>query len=412
MTRQNGGGLRRAVVIGGSVGGLFAGNLLRRKGWQVDILERVRDGLESRGTGIARHKELEEILALAGIRERGPTGIQVDGRVAYDRSGKITGRYLYPQELGAWNRVYKPLLEAFPADRYHTGAEFVGFSQDERGVEVRLSDGRRFKADVLLGADGFRSAVRATVAPEIKPIYSGYVAWRGMVEEGELSSTFRSQTFPRYAFLFPVGSQFIGYPMGGEDGSVEVGKRRYTYLWYYPVSDVALQDLLTDAAGITHEYSIAPPLIRPSHIRHLREEAENLLPPQFAEVVLKARQHLVQPIYDVDSDRMAFGRLALLGDAAFVARPHVGVGVLKAAQDALALSAHLSREDDPTRALLAYESERLAIGKETVAFARHLGAFIERGLPGPEADPLLALTPEKIIRVSGRPLVHQTELLS
>jgi 2-polyprenyl-6-methoxyphenol hydroxylase-like FAD-dependent oxidoreductase len=106
---------------------------------------------------------------------------------------------------------------------------------------------------------------------------------------------------------------------------------------------------------------------------------------------------------------MTFGRVALLGDAAFVARPHVGVGVLKAAQDALALATQLDRHPSVPEALLAYEAERLPLGRETVAFARHLGAFIERGLPDPEADPSLDLTPEKIIRISGRPLMQHAE---
>jgi 2-polyprenyl-6-methoxyphenol hydroxylase-like FAD-dependent oxidoreductase len=236
MEAHHGRASRHAVIVGGSVGGLFAGNLLRSQGWRVDILERVAQSLESRGTGIARHRELEEIMLLAGVKDRGPKGIHVEGRVSYDRAGKVTGRYMYPQELGAWNRVFKPLLSVFPTEHYHAGAECVSFEQNGRSVNVHLRSGRAFEADVLIGADGFRSAVRDIVAPDVRPVYSGYVAWRGMVAEGLLSASFRAETFPRYAFLFPEGSQFIGYPMGGEDGSIEPGKRRYTYLWYSPVS--------------------------------------------------------------------------------------------------------------------------------------------------------------------------------
>lgn len=99
----------------------------------------------------------------------------------------------------------------------------------------------------------------------------------------------------------------------------------------------ALDDLLTDESGITHEYSIPPPLIRPEHIERFKAHAIRTLPPNFVEIVLRAEQHMLQPIYDVESTRIAFGQVALIGDAAFVARPHVGIGVLKAAQDAQAL---------------------------------------------------------------------------
>ncbi|MEK2481556.1 hypothetical protein AAAB32_09885, partial [Lactobacillus acidophilus] len=68
---------------------MFAANLLLRRGWDVEVAERVSQGLESRGTGIARHPELEDILSRAGVIDRGPVGIQVDGRVAYDRQGAI-----------------------------------------------------------------------------------------------------------------------------------------------------------------------------------------------------------------------------------------------------------------------------------------------------------------------------------
>lgn len=53
---------RRAVIVGESIGGLFAGNMLVQQGWKVDILERAKDDLASRGTGIARHLELETII--------------------------------------------------------------------------------------------------------------------------------------------------------------------------------------------------------------------------------------------------------------------------------------------------------------------------------------------------------------
>ena len=73
----------------------------------------------------------------------------------------------------------------------------------------------------------------------------------------------------------------------------------------------------------------------------MRAAAERLLAPQFRDVVRMIDEPILQPIYDLETPRMAFGRVAIIGDAAFVARPHVAAGVAKAADDAAALAAAL-----------------------------------------------------------------------
>lgn len=402
----------RAIVIGGSIGGLFAGNMLVRAGWHVDLFERVPEALASRGTGIARHAEMPHLLAAAGADDSEALGIEVRGRTAYHRTGRQVAHFDYPQHLAAWSRVLTALEKAFPAANYHRGRDLVEVAQDEAGVTAHFADGAKVQADLLVAADGFRSTVRAQFAPDIAPRYCGYVAWRGMVEESELSAEFLRDTFSRYAFCFPSGGQFIGYPVVSGDGQ-DGTSRRYNFLWYYHVAEGReLTDLLTDASGRTHSFSIPPPLIRPEHVEALKATARRELPSQFAEVVEKTARPLLQPIYDVESQRMAFGRVALIGDAAFVARPHVGTGVLKAGQDAKALVDALGATGSVPEALAQFEQARLRTNRETVELGRYLGAFIERGLDGPEADPTLRLDIPKIIRVSARPTPEVKELVS
>jgi 2-polyprenyl-6-methoxyphenol hydroxylase-like FAD-dependent oxidoreductase len=220
--------------------------------------------------------------------------------------------------------------------------------------------------------------------------------------EADLSAAFMAETFDRFSFCFPPGGQFIGYPLLGQDGSNAKGARRYNFLWYTHVGEGAdLDALMTDESGQKHE-SIPPPLIRKMHIEALRSAGARDLPPQFAEVVLRADRHLLQPIYDVESKFIAFGHVALIGDAGFVARPHVGVGVLKAGQDAAALARSLDESDSVPEGLRRYESERLQPNIDAVEFGRYLGSFIERGLAGPTSDPNLDLSYEFIIRESAR----------
>ncbi len=403
------GRLRSAAVVGGSVGGLFAANLLARRGWHVRVFERVAEGLQSRGAGIAMHDELEALIIAAGAQLSGPGGGRVDGRTAYDRSGRRLAYFHYPQVLTSWARVFNALQSAFPPADYDGGREVAAIEDGPAGALLRLADGHEVRADLVVGADGFRSTVRAQVAPEVLPRYAGYVAWRGLVEESELSERFRSDVFERYAFIFPGGSQFIGYCVAGSDDSLAPGRRRYNFLWYYPVDqDGELADLLTDAAGRRHEYSIPPPLIRPGHGEALRRRAAALLPAPFHEAVERASQLMIQPIYDVESRRIAFGRIALVGDAAFVARPHVGIGVLKAAQDAAALAESLSQEPDVQRALARYQALRMPAGIAAVRLGQRLGAFIERRLAAPWSDPALGLPAERVIEISARlPAEHE-----
>lgn len=395
---------RHAIIVGGSVGGLFAANLLLRRGWDVHVFERVAAGLDSRGTGIAHHPETEAIMGLAGVRDEHAPGVRVEGRCAVDAHGAVIARQHYPQWVTAWGRVFNPLRQAFPAGRYHAGRELAGLSQDAGGVTVHFADGGQAAADLLVGADGFRSAVRAVVAPEVAPVYAGYVGWRGLVEEAEFSPDFAS-VFAQFTFGFPGHGQFIGYPVPGSDDSAAPGRRRYNFLWYYPVdAGAALTDLLTDATGQVHAWSVPPALLRPGPVAALRRDAEVRLPAPYAEAPRRARQFLVQPIYDLASPRMEFGRVALLGDAAFVARPHVGVGVLKAAEDALALAEALEAEPAVPAALARYAAARIPPSRAAVVLGRHLGAFIERRLPGPEAAPDLGLTLPRLLALSGRPV--------
>ena len=127
------------------------------------------------------------------------------------------------------------------------------------------------------------------------------------------------------------------------------------------------------------------------------------MPENFLEVVTKAETTMFQPIYDVASEEITFQNTALIGDAAFVARPHVGVGVLKAAQDGYSLATALCDCETISDALRRYRGERFGPGMLSVKHGRKLGAFIERRLDRPEDDPKLGLPSERIIKVSGRP---------
>jgi 2-polyprenyl-6-methoxyphenol hydroxylase-like FAD-dependent oxidoreductase len=371
MTRQ-----RRALVIGGSMSGLLAAIMLRRGGWTVEVFERVESELSGRGAGIVAQAELIGRLDALGLDTR-DLGVLARTRKLLDVDGRTMLSIECPQVLTAWERVYRVLRDAFPAGHYHRGRGLGTFAQNEASVMAQFADDSAVEGDVLIGADGLRSTVRALCLPDAVPLYAGYCAWRALLPESAIPPAIHRELFESMTFCLPPGEQCLFYPVAGPNGDLRPGHRRCNVVWYRPADEAReLPWLLTDDSGVTHSISIPPPLIRRDAITAMRAAAERLLPPQFRAIVRLIDEPILQPIYDLASPKLAFGRVAIVGDAAFVARPHVAAGVSKAADDAAALAAALDGDAVAT-GLRRFEAERLPEGNKIIERARHLGAYLQ-----------------------------------
>jgi 2-polyprenyl-6-methoxyphenol hydroxylase-like FAD-dependent oxidoreductase len=150
-------------------------------------------------------------------------------------------------------------------------------------------------------------------------------------------------------------------------------------VWYWNTDlERELPEILRDRAGRSHRSSVPAGAVQPQHVAALMARAEEHLPPVLAQFVRPTPEPFVQVIYDLRVPAMHRGRVAILGDSAFVVRPHTAAGTSKASGDAVSLARHLEAADfDVSVALPRWQGERLAVADRLVAhgwrLARHSG---------------------------------------
>lgn len=364
----------RVGVVGGSLGGLTAALVLRDLGCEIDVFERSTAELESRGAGIV---VLDETVRY--FRQR--TDLELDqfttvtGFLRYlDRDGAVVFEESRRYRYSAWHSIYRALLGCFGRRRYHLGKEMAGFQRQGEQVQVRFADGSSAAYELLVCADGIASNARAVLQPQARPAYAGYVAWRGTVDEGRLSRAVRDLLADSICYQVAPDSHILLYPIPALDGSVVPGRRLANFVWYRNYAGDELDDLMTDRNGVRRDLTLPPGAAREAHLREVRAVAAAQLAPQFAEVVQRTKLPFVQVIFDIEVDQIAFGRVCLIGDAAFALRPHAAAGTAKAAADAWALAEALAATQGDIRvALPRWERQQLAVGRAVLERTRRNG---------------------------------------
>src|ERR1700732_3386044 len=130
---------RRALVIGGSMSGLFAALALSRRGWDVEIFERVEGELAGRGAGIVAQPQLRAVFRAVGLDPEVELGVEVRWRRMLDRAGQVVGQTECPQTLTSWDRLYRMLRDRVPADRYRRGMALEHVEQGAGGVTAHFA---------------------------------------------------------------------------------------------------------------------------------------------------------------------------------------------------------------------------------------------------------------------------------
>jgi 2-polyprenyl-6-methoxyphenol hydroxylase-like FAD-dependent oxidoreductase len=342
---------RRVLVVGGGIGGLSAAVALRRSGFAVTVLEQARE-LQELGAGITIWSNAVRALARLGL---GPDmdriGMPATLRTIRTWRGDTLSRIDVAglaRGLGAAilivrrSDLQQALFEHLGRDHVRLGCRCVDVAQDGAGVTVRLEDGSEERCDVLVGADGIRSAVRASLFGDRPLRYSGYTSWRGVAsfhDEG-IAAGVSSETWG-------LGRRFGLLPM--RDG---------TY-WFACRNGPAGQGL--DAGSEDHRRQIRE-LFRGWH-RPIEEVIEATASP-----IIRTDIHDVEPL-----SRWGIGRVTLLGDAAHAMTPNMGQGGCQAIEDAVVLGDSLAASADMVAGLRAYEARRIGRANGIVRWSWRIG---------------------------------------
>ncbi len=379
----------RVIIMGGSLGGLTAALVLRDAGCDVLVLERATQSLVAQGAGIVLNpitvRYLHERAALEldaiSISTRAVRYIGPNGEIVHERPCRY--------RFSSYTTLYRGLLACLPTECYRLGANVTAFEQNDDEVHVLVSGTERLSCDLLVAADGVRSTARRLLLPDAALSYAGYVAWRGTLPARELAAPVREMLCEAISYHLMPQSHLLTYPIPVVDpvsGTLEI---QINWLWYRNVATgSALDELLTDSAGVRRDVSVPAGTVQEQHLTELRSSATTL-PPILAQLVLGTARPFIQAIWDLEVERMAFGRVCLIGDAAFVARPHAAAGSAKAAADAWALGeALVATGGDVVSALARWEPAQLSLGRSVISRTRAAGDRAQVAGSWSPGDPL------------------------
>ncbi|HET9420398.1 MAG TPA: FAD-dependent monooxygenase [Nocardioides sp.] len=328
---------RKAVVVGGGIGGLAAALGLWRAGWDVEVLERAPVFGEV-GAGLSLWPNALRALDALGVADEVRGRSQLHGQAGI-RDAR--GRWLTRTDNEAIRSRYgdvamihradfiEVLRAALPGTTLRPGITVDGVQEDGT---VAHSDGTS-QGDVVVGADGIDSTVRRSLWEPVSPRYAGYTAWRWVTPPMDVRDS--SETWGRgrrfgYApladgrvYCFAVANA----PEGAPDEGVPGLKRRFSG-WHAPIDD--LLEAAGDATLLHHDLFDLP-----------------------------------------DLDSFVRGSVVLLGDAAHAMTPNLGQGACQALEDAVVLADIASR---PDLSLPEYDALRRPRTQMVVARSRRIGA--------------------------------------
>jgi 5-methylphenazine-1-carboxylate 1-monooxygenase len=350
----------KVLIAGAGIGGLVTALRLHQAGIDCELheqSERIRElgvGINLLPHAVAELADLGllDAIAAAAIRTKELYYTHRLGPVISHRPCGTDAGFTIPQFSMHRGRLqgvlHRAVTERLGGGAVRTGHRLTGFDQDGDGVHARFADGSAARGDLLVGADGIHSAVRAVFFPdEGPPRWNGVMMWRGATEWPDFGTG-------RTMVIAGGADKFVVYPIG--EGATPGTK------------------LTNWAMGITCGDAGNPPPARQEWSKLAEPAAYERylgrfhLPALDHRALMAATEHVFEfPMCDRDpAPYWSRGRVTLLGDAAHPMYPMGSNGAGQAILDARSLTEHLVAHDDPAAALRAYESDRLPATSEVV----------------------------------------------
>ena len=363
----------KIIVIGGSIGGLSAGIALGCKGYDVEIYERSTTKMKDRGAGLVIQPDMMNYLQEHHISTKDVFGIPAYERQVLGGDGKPVYTFENDTSFTSWNYIWQQLKDYFPEDKYFYGHQLEKIEEHDKTVTVTFTNGVKKTADLVIGADGYGSLTRASFLPQSEPRYAGYIAYRGLISESELTEeeiAFFENKFSIYPYQH---SHILSYMVPGINGELQKGRRLFNWVWYVNKSKEQLDKVLTDKNNLKRKYAVPPTFLSDDSLKDLHELANRELPKILKDRVLQTENPFVQVIVDLLTPKMYQGRVAVLGDAASVVRPHTASGTAKAYREAIALANSLFfYKEDIDKALNHWNAQQVKKANDLAAYGKRL----------------------------------------
>jgi 2-polyprenyl-6-methoxyphenol hydroxylase-like FAD-dependent oxidoreductase len=371
----------RVGIVGGSIAGCSAAIELLRLGHDVTVFERSKGELVGRGAGIGTPTPLFEKLVERDLVDPDMPRFTAAhhplvGKSDEDpRFGHTALRLDLDMVLCNWGELYRSLRKRVPDESYRGGLGIVDVQlADEPGapVTLKLTDVTEPEFDLVLFADGYQSLGRRILYPSAGNDYRGYVLWRGILDESELSDPkpLETRLFRIHYKGLPGNAVFYFVP--GSGGSIRQGERWVNWACYIPIEQKDLKPFLVDRRGVQHVASLPPGSMRPDQEQELKKLMQEHLPTYFADIVAASSETFAQPIYTVEVPGYYRSGCCLLGDAGSVAPPFTGSGVFKAVNNAIDLASSLDSTDPLSRSLEDWSDRQLATAERISVLGRQM----------------------------------------